>query len=250
MAAMIARFMSAAPGLSPPQFWGDRQASNFGRSRTGTPEPALVVLRLHVVCGALLLCGGLFIGIVPPAAATGHARAHPTPTPTPNPPVVITFQIIPASRGAQILRSIYPNARIAVDSHANAVIVVASGYDEQGMRTIAGGIDTKNPTATAVDTYQLKVLKPQMVVERLGGVFPRARIVVAPNKTIIIMAAPADMSQIKAIVAAIDTAPPTPTPRPQYPAEAVRITQRNVKQVARAVAAEAPTVRVAISGSE
>lgn len=197
-----------------------------------------------------MLCGVLFIGLMPPAVANSHPHAHPTPTPTPNPPVVITFQIIPASRGAEILRSIYSNARITVDPHANAVIVVASGYDEQGMRTIASGIDTKNPTSTAVDTYQLKVLKPQVVVERLGGVFPRARILVAPNHTVIIMAAPADMAQIKSIITAIDTAPPTPTPKPRYPAEAVRVTQRNVKQVARAVANEAPDVRVAISGSQ
>lgn len=199
----------------------------------------------------MLLCATLLVGIVVPVAgASGHPRAHPTPTPTPNPPAVITFQIIPASRGAEILRSIYPEARITVDSHANAVIVVASGYDEQGMRTIASGIDTKNPTATAIDTYQLKVLKPQVVVERLSGVFPHARIVVAPNRTIIIMAAPADMAQIKAIVTAIDTAPPTPSPKPRYPAEAVRVTQRNVKQLAHAVANEAPNVKVAISGSE
>ncbi len=172
------------------------------------------------------------------------------PSPTPNPPVVIAFQIISAERGAEILRSVYPHVRITVDTHANAVIVVASGYDEQGMRTIANGIDTKNPTDTAVDTYQLKVLLPETVAGRLGGVFPRARIVVAPNKTIIIMAAPPDMAQIKAIVTAIDTAPPTPTPKPRYPAEAVRVTQRNVKQVAHAVANEAPNVKVAISGSE
>ena len=148
------------------------------------------------------------------------------------------------------LRSVYPSARITVDGHANAVIVVASGYDEQGMRTIASGIDTKNPTASAVDTYQLKVLAPQTVADRLSGVFPQARVLVAPNRTIIIMAAPPDMAQIKAIVAAIDTAPPTPTPKPRYPAEAVRVTQRNVKQVARAVANQAPTVKVSISGSE
>jgi general secretion pathway protein D len=145
---------------------------------------------------------------------------------------------------------VYPGARITVDSHANAVIVVAPGYEEQGMRTIASGIDIKNPTATATDTYQLKVLSPSMAAERLSGVFPHARVIVAPNRTIIIMASPVDMSQIKAIVAAIDTAPPTPTPKPHYPAEAVRVTQRNVKQVARAVANEAPTVRVAVSGSE
>ena len=118
------------------------------------------------------------------------------------------------------------------------------------MRTIASGIDVKNPTSTATDTYQLKVLSPSTVVARLSGVFPQARVLVAPNRTVIVMASPADMAQIKAVITAIDTAPPTPTPKPRYPAEAVRITQRNVKQVARAVAAEAPTVRVAISGSE
>jgi|SRR5579883_1185949 len=201
------------------------------------------------LCGVMIVCVCLFIAMVPPTASA-RPHATPTPSPTPNPPVVIGFQIISAARAAMILRSVYPNARITVDSHANAVIVVASGYDEQGMRTIASGIDVKNPTATAVDTYQLKVLKPQTVAERIDEVFPQSRVLVAPNRSVIIMASPADMAQIKAIVAAIDTAPPTPTPKPRYPAEAVRVTQRNVKQVARAVAAEAPTVKVAISGSE
>jgi general secretion pathway protein D len=164
--------------------------------------------------------------------------------------VVIGFQVILASRAAAILRSIYPYAHITVDSHANAVIVVASGYDEQGMRTIASGIDVKNPTDTTVDTYQLKVLSPQTAAGRLAGVFPQARVLVAPNRTILIMASPADMTQIKSIVTAIDTAPPTPSPKPRYPAEAVRVTQRNVKQVARAVAAESTAVKVSVSGSE
>jgi general secretion pathway protein D len=206
--------------------------------------------RSPLMSSVALLFAAIVLAVFPPAVALCRARATPTPSPTPNPPVVIAFQIISAERGAEILRSVYPHARITVDTHANAVIVVASGYDEQGMHTIASGIDSKNPTDVAVDTYQLKVLSPETVAGRLGGVFPRARIVVAPNKTIIIMAAPADMAQIKAIVAAIDTAPPTPTPKPRYPAEAVRVTQRNVKQVARAVANEAPNVKVAISGSE
>jgi hypothetical protein len=163
---------------------------------------------------------------------------------------VINFSIISASRGASILRSIYPDARITVDSHANAVIVVASGYDEQGMRTIASGIDIKNPTDTTTDTYQLKVISPTTAADRLSGVFPSARVLVAPNRTIIIMASPSEMAQIKGIVTAIDTAPPTPTPKPRYPAEAVRVTQRNVKDIARAVAAVSPMVKVSVSGSE
>jgi type II secretory pathway component GspD/PulD (secretin) len=216
------------------------------RTLRRAPHSARVALRV----GSALLCASLFAALAPWLEAGAKTHAVPTPSPTPNQPVVITFQLIPARRGAQILRSVYPGAQITVDPHANAVIVVAPGYEEQGMRTIAGGIDTRNPTATAIDTYQLKVLKPQTVAERLSGVFPQARVLVAPNRTIIIMASPADMSQIKAIVAAIDTPPPTPTPRPHYPAEAVRVTQRNVKQVARAIAAESPNVRVAISGSE
>jgi general secretion pathway protein D len=206
---------------------------------------------LAVVLSVVLFPAALCVALLQPAAgASGRSHATPSPSPTPNPPIVITFQVISAGRGAAILASVYPNARITIDPHANAVIVVAPGYEEQGMRTIASGIDTKNPTATATDTYQLKVLSPSTVAQRLSGVFPQARVLVAPNRTIIILASPADMSQIKAIVAAIDTAPPTPTPKPRYPAEAVRVTQRNVKQVARAVANEAPDVRVAISGSE
>jgi general secretion pathway protein D len=197
---------------------------------------------------ATFLCGLLVIGGLQPTSASPHAR--PTPTPTPNPPVVINFAIISASRGASILHSIYPNASITVDTHANAAIVVASGYDEQGMRTIASGIDVKNPTDTATDTYQTKIIAPQTAASRLSGVFPGARVLVAPNRTVIIMASPSDMAQIKSILTAIDTAPPTPTPKPRYPAEAVRVTQRNVNQVARAIAVEAPTIKVRVSGSE
>jgi hypothetical protein len=39
------------------------------------------------------------------------------------------------------------------------------------MRTIASGLDTKNPAATATDTYQLKVLSPSTVAQRVAGVF-------------------------------------------------------------------------------
>src|SRR5580700_4777077 len=153
--------------------------------------------------GLASMCSALAV-LAPASMAAGRTHATPTPSPTPNPPIVITFQIISAERGATILRSVYPQARVTVDAHANAVIVVAPGYEEQGMRTIASGIDTKNPTATAVDTYQLKVLSPQTVAERLSAVFPRARILTAPNHSIIIMASPADLPQIKSIVTAID----------------------------------------------
>lgn len=91
--------------------------------------------------------------------------------------------MISAQRGAAILRSIYPNARITVDSHATAVIVVASGYDEQDMRTIASGVDVKNLTDTVVDNYRLKVLLSLgAVAARLSGVFQCARILLGSRQ--------------------------------------------------------------------
>ena len=116
------------------------------------------MLRSGVVSGACLLCK-CFRHRTYAACGRGkwtQARA-PNTDPDAKSPRRHRFQLIRASRGVAILRNIYPNADVTVDPHANAVIVVASGYDEQGMRTIASGIDTKNPTATTVDTSQLKV---------------------------------------------------------------------------------------------
>lgn len=197
-----------------------------------------------------VLSYGMFVCMLTEPLSASAPPARPRHAPTPNPPVVINFQIIAASRAARILRGLYPDARIRVDSRANAVIVVAPGYEENGMRTIAQGIDVKNPTSTVVDTVQLHVLSPRTVQERLAAVFPSARVLVAPNRNVIVMASPSDLSQIKGVIAAIDTAPPTPTPRPHYPAQAVRVTQRNAQTIARAVAAESPGVRVAVSRSE
>lgn len=185
------------------------------------------------------------------AVDPGSARAaRPATTATPNAPIVLSFSVVRASRAAALLRSLYPNAQIRVDERANAVIVVASAFDEQGMRTIATGIDVKNPTDTATEAYQLKVLSPQTAAARLASVFPAARFVSAPNRTIVVMAAPADMQQIKAILTSIDTAPPTPTPAPHYPSEAVAVTQGNAHDIARVVATQTHGVRVAVSGNE
>ncbi|HTU82576.1 MAG TPA: secretin N-terminal domain-containing protein [Candidatus Acidoferrales bacterium] len=209
------------------------------------PRGLLGIPRILLIVGAALC---VTVGTVVSPAAPVAARSNPTPTP--NAPIVINLQVIPASRAAAILRSIYPSANITVDSHANAVIVVAPGYQEEGMRTIASGIDVKNPTDTVVDTVQLRVISPDVAAQRLAAVYPSARILAAPNRNVIIMASPADMAQIKAIIQAIDTAPPTPSPKPRYPVEAVRVTQRNAKTLARIVAAQSPGVRVEVSSSE
>jgi general secretion pathway protein D len=201
---------------------------------------------LAAATAAAFLCGLLVFG----NTSTPASGRVASPTAPPNAPMVINLSVVSAERVATILRSIYPNARISVDTRANAVIVVANAYDEQGMRTIASGIDVKNPTATVTDTYQLKAVPPSTIADRLAGVFPNARFIAAPNHTLLIMASPADTTQIKSIIATIDTVAPTPTPRPRFPGEAVRVTQRNARDIARVVATQTQNVRVAVSANE
>ncbi len=186
--------------------------------------------------------------VVPLHGTAARPGAFPAPARTANPPAVINLTIVSADRAAQIVRGIYPHAVIRVDRTANALIVMASPDEIAGMRTIVAGIDMKNPTQATVDTIQVHNVKLQDAVSRIAPLFPHAHLSAAPNRTLIIQAPPQDLAQIKAVVTAIDTPLASPSPRPVYPAEAVRIVQNSPKLIARTVAREVPNVRVAVSG--
>lgn len=193
----------------------------------------------------------LFAVVVLAVVANGALAATRSPAPSPSPiPIVVALREMSAARAASIIRGFYPGLRVRVDATANAVVVVAPANDADAIRAILQGIDVRDPSADSVDAEVLHTVSPQVVIGRLRSVFPTARFFVAPNRTLITIASPDDMEQIKTVVAAIDTPLQTPTPKPMYPAVAVAITQRNVRQVALAVAHSARDVRVAISGSE
>jgi type II secretory pathway component GspD/PulD (secretin) len=160
------------------------------------------------------------------------------------------LQIVKASAAAKIVHGLYPHAVIRVDAAANALIVVASEDDQTAIRTIVAGIDVRNPTAETVEAISLHESKPSDVAKRLRPLFPRAHFAAAPNQTLIVSATAQDAAQIRAVLAALDTAAPLPTPRPVGPTVVIRVTQRNPKAIARAVAGENRAVRVAVSGNE
>ncbi len=141
-------------------------------------------------------------------------------------------------------------AHITLDKSANALVVVAPDDVDTGIKAIASAIDVKNPTDIQVDAQQLRTITPATAIGRLSGVFPSARFVSAPNSTVVVMARPSDMGQIKAILSAIDSPTPTPSAKPHYPSEAVRVTQRNARDIAKAVAAGAPGVKVSVAGNQ
>jgi general secretion pathway protein D len=156
-------------------------------------------------------------------------------------------QIIGASRAAAVLRALYPRARITVENGANALVVVASPDDVAGMRTVLQGIDVRNPTRPASDAVQLHHADPATVSARLHGLYPAARIAQAPNKTLLIEANPADLAQLKVLIATIDANPATPAPS-IAPVEAVRVTKAAPRDVARAIAHQFRAVRASVAG--
>jgi general secretion pathway protein D len=178
-----------------------------------------------------------------PRTAASHGTASPVPAPSPV-PVVVALHEITASRAAAIIRGFYPNLRVRVDTHANAVIAVAPPDEADAIRTILQGI------AASVDAEVLHVVSPAVVLPRLESVFRTARFFVAPNHTLITVASPDDMAQIKTVIAAIDTPLQTPTPKPRYAPDAVSVTQGDVHRIAREVAHEVGDVVVAIAGSD
>lgn len=162
-------------------------------------------------------------------------------------PAVLAVQVISAGRAAAVMRALYPRARITVDAGANALVVVAAPEDVAGMRTVLQGIDVRNPTRPASDAVQLHHADPATVSARLHGLYPSARIAQAPNKTLLVEASPADLAQIKILIATIDTPPAVPAPS-AAPVEAVRVTKAAPRDVARAIAHQFRTVRASVAG--
>ena len=115
------------------------------------------------------------------------------------------------------------------------------------MRTVLQGIDVRNPTRPASDAVQLHHADPATVSARLRALYPGARIALAPNKTLLVEANPADLAQIKVLIGTIDTLPATPAPS-TAPVEAVRVTKAAPRDVARAVAHQFRTVRASVAG--
>jgi general secretion pathway protein D len=135
-----------------------------------------------------------------------------------------------------------------VNRDANALIAIAPPDDIVSMRAVLAGIDVQDPTRRTTEAIQLHVVDPRSLVSKLKALYPAARIATGPNHTLIIEAVPVDMSQIKAVVASLDT--PLTTPRPtSAPAEAIRVIQARPADVARAISREYPGVRAAVIGS-
>lgn len=207
-------------------------------------DNALTAIVAPLGFGYQILHGVVIVG---PAVASPNVRPLSSPTPKLD-PSVLAVTTIPVERAAVVLARLYRHARISIDRSAHVLIVIASTDDIVGMRSVLSGIDIADPTRPFTDAIALHVVAPKTVVAKLSSLYPHARIETGPNHTIIVAAVPQDMTQIKTVVASMDTSQSTPAPSTQ-PADAVRVVQARPADVARAVAHEYPSVRAAVAGS-
>jgi type II secretory pathway component GspD/PulD (secretin) len=162
--------------------------------------------------------------------------------------VVVPLAIVRAPRAAQLVRQLYPRLAVRVDEAANALVLAGSANDIQSARAVIAGIDVRDATKPTTEAVTLRTQFAQTVAERLRTLYPGAKITVLSKTTMLISATPPDLAQIKTLVAGIDAPTPPPVAVP-VSNDAVRVSQRRPQDVARAVTAQIPRVRTAVSGT-
>ncbi len=166
-------------------------------------------------------------------------------------PTVFPVTFITADRAATALRSLFPEASVRVDHASNAVIVSAAPADVQALRNVLQSLDVRNPLTPTVESMSVRTIPADRMAERLKNLYPGAQFSVISKQTLLVKASPADLGQIKTLVASIDTPPP------QFPQqlgstsaiEGVKITQARPSDVARALAHDFPKLKVGVAGS-
>ena len=178
---------------------------------------------------------------------TARGPVVPVATASPSAPAVLQLQVVGAARAAVVLRGLYPHDRIAVDASANALVVVAPADDLTAMRAVVAGIDVRDPLRPVNDAVPLRSADPEAIAVQLRRIYPAARFTVAPNRTLLVEARPADLAQIKSLVTVLDAPLATAAPS-AAPVEAVRVTRASPRDVARAIANQFHGVRAAVAG--
>ena len=139
-----------------------------------------------------------------------HARSPPRRRRRPDRPV--RASAAGHRRGARRERAARALSRAtasAVDASANALVVVAPPEDVAAMRAVIEGIDVRDPARRRSEAVQLRTRRPGRSRRAAPpySIRPRAS-TAAPNRTLLIEAKPADLAQIRTLIAAIDTPPP------------------------------------------
>jgi type II secretory pathway component GspD/PulD (secretin) len=162
--------------------------------------------------------------------------------------VVVPLAIVRAGRAADMVRQLFPRLTVRIDQAANALVLAGAQNDIQAARTVIGGLDVRDATKPVTEAITLRTQPAQTIADRLRAIYPAAKITVLSRTSLLVSATPPDLAQIKTVIASIDAPTPPPISQP-VSSDAVRVSQRRPQDVARAVTAQIPRVRTAVSGT-
>ncbi len=160
---------------------------------------------------------------------------------------VVPLTVVPAARAARVVRGLFPRLAVTEGGAGNTLVLAGSEADIGAARAIVQGLDVRDPRRPTTEALSLRTQSAALVADRLRALYPGARITVVSRSSMLVSAVPSDMTQIKAAIAGIDASAPQATVAP-VSSDAVTVMQRRPGDVARAVSAQLPHVRVAVSG--
>jgi type II secretory pathway component GspD/PulD (secretin) len=160
---------------------------------------------------------------------------------------VLSLTLVPAARAGRVVRGLFPHLTVTEGGSGNTLIVSGSDADIAAARGVVQGLDVRDPRKPTTEALTLRAQPAAVVANRLRALFPAAKITPISRTTMLVTAAPSDLTQIKLAVAGIDASMPLPTTAP-FSTEAVNVVQRRPQDIARSVESQVPHLRVAVSG--
>ena len=198
-----------------------------------------VLVMLMTVFAVLPLC------IRYSTIAIGAPMAQPSAPPT---SAAIPLIVARADRTAEIIRKMYPKAKVRVDRSSNAIVVVANTDDMTGIKTIISGLDVKSADAQQIEPITIRTNDASKIAKRLGELFKHATFSATTKSLLLVSANAQDLTQIHTIITAL-TAPANTPPPVLQPTSAFHITMGNARGILRAVSRALPHSNVAQVGN-
>lgn len=161
---------------------------------------------------------------------------------------VIPLAVASADPTGRTLQGMFPRLTVRANPSANALVLSGSDADVQAARAVVQGLDVRDASRPVTEAIMVKSEPAAAVATRLRALYPKAKIGTLARNTLVVSAASADLAQIKMLVAGVEATTAQPPPQASSN-DAVIVSQRNPKDIARALGGQVPRVRAAVSGS-
>lgn len=161
------------------------------------------------------------------------------------PTEVVRLQYLRAREVAAHLQVLLPGLTARPDEATNSVLITAPADVLTQAKQLVAALDGPPATAAVTEVVPLRVLKAETLAAVLAGTFPQAQ--VRPEtrlNAVVIVAPPALMARVKAVITALDV-PPSPSPTAPT-TEVVQLQHAEPVQVASLLTAVIPQTQVRV----